>query len=381
MAILSIMVTVNISQSVSEAVNAILVWFLPFFVGVSVFRTNRDIMLIVRTIVICAIFVAIVGLADFVQEKNLMIRIMPGFMYDNMMQDPSFAHMLIPQYRNGVYRAPSIFGVSLSFGEFAAFVAPLGAFFLLYGSGIRDRALGFVVVLTSFLGVYVSGSRGANGSLIVAIVVLVGLWIVRERKINPYGLLAPTMMAMAVVGFSAILALTMVSNKAHDAIFGVDDPMSTQARVNQWEIGRPKILERPITGYGFATSGIVLAYGDPDFLTVDSYPLTLMIDTGVPSLVFFIMMVGGAIWSSARAFLADLSIEGAIYGPFASALAGFVTYRWALSQTENHTLIFLVCGMIVASTAPYKQHLVADKPKSAQPPPRKPAAKQPDALN
>ena len=366
MIFLSILTSITPPASISDAANALLTWFLPFFAAVSVCKTDRDIMFLVRTVAVCAIFVGIVGIVEVPLQQNLMVRIMPASMYENMLRDQSFVHMLAPQYRNWQYRAPSVFGVSLSFGEFEAFIAPLGAFFLLSGQGVRDRTLGFIVLVTGLLGVWASGARGANLSLVVAVVVFVGLWILRERKVNPFGLLAPTMMAMAVVAFMAVFGLTMVSQRAHDLILGQDDPLSTQARLNQWELAKPKILENPVTGHGLGTGGDVLGYGDPDLLSVDSYPISLMIETGVPSLVFFLMMVGGAIWVSARASLVDLSQRGAMSAGFASALAAFATYRIALSQRENHSLVFVVCGVIVAGAALSSEASATRKSKFAR---------------
>jgi hypothetical protein len=352
MIFLSIITSVSFAYSLSDATNAVLTWFLPFFAAASIYKTDRDLMYILRIIAICAICVALLGIVEVPLEKNLMVQIMPESMYEGLISDPSFQRMLEGQYRNGLYRAPSVFGVALSFGEFEAFVAPLGAFFFLFGRGALDRLLGFSVVVTSVLGIWASGSRGANLSLIVAIVVFIALWIARERRFNPRGLLAPMIVTLAVAGFGALFALTMVSHRAHDMVFGAEDDLSTQARFNEMDLAMPQILANPITGHGLATSGSVIGYGsNREGYTVDSYPLSLMVETGVPSLVFFVMMIGGSIWTSARAYLGDPSQRGAINGAFASALAAFAIYRMALSQRENHSLVFIVCGMIAASAA------------------------------
>ena len=49
------------------------------------------------------------------------------------------------------------------------------------------------------------------------------------------------------------------------------------------DFGRPKILARPLTGYGWGMSGEVVGfYNAAGVPSVDSFALTLLIDMGIP---------------------------------------------------------------------------------------------------
>jgi O-antigen ligase len=348
MIFLSILTSVEPLASLAGITDVILEWYIPFFAVLTVLRTDREILLYLRIICVSAIFIAVVGVADSLTERNLMVDLLPNAIYQNMMQDWSFRQMIeTPQFRNNLFRAPSVFGVSLSFGEFEAIVAPLGAFFFLHGRGAADRIFGFAVGVTVVLGIVASGSRGAYSSLIGGTGAFIGLWVLRERKLNPSSLMAPAIMVMGAAGFGAVFALLMVSQRAYDSVIGDVDP----GRQEQYNRSIPLILENPITGHGFAEGARVVGYGPKEAPSLDSYVLSLLVETGVPGFVFFVLMVGAAIYLAARANVLDPSQRGAMNGALASALAGFLVYRLALSQTENQPLMFWICGMIAASSA------------------------------
>jgi hypothetical protein len=349
---LSIPTSIEPVWSISQSSYALLEWFIPFFVVVSVIKTDDDLVRLLRLICVCAIFVAAVGLADFFRERNLMVDILPQSIYQNLLQDKSFVRMIeYPQYRNGWYRSPSVFGVSLSFGEFVAMVAPLGGFFFLQGTTGRDRILGFVTGLLCLISIFASGSRGGYLALIVSAPVFAGLWVLRERKLNPNSLAAAVIFAFALAFFGAVFTLLMSSHRAFQTVYGNDlDQGSTQGRFDQWHMAMPKILSNPITGHGFANGGAIVGWGVPgEFYSVDSYPLSLVVETGVPSLAFFSLIILGAAWIAGRASLFDLSPRGAMNGAMASALAAFAANRLVLSARENHVLAFTICGMVAVS--------------------------------
>ena len=124
---------------------------------------------------------------------------------------------------------------------------------------------------------------------------------------------------------------------------------SDDARRAQWAMAWPHILSNPLTGHGFDMGATVVGYGS--FITngtsLDSYPVSLLVETGVPGLIFFVLPIAGALWFGAREYLTDPSPRGSIAGGIACAIFAFGVYRLVLSQHENHTLYFLFLGSMI----------------------------------
>src|SRR5262249_1180057 len=159
----------------------------------------------------------------------------------------------------------------------------------------------FVTSVLCLFSIFASGSRGGYLALIVGAPVFVGLWALRERKLRPHSLTAPLIVAMGVVCAVAILGLLASSHRAFQTVYGDDLAQgSSESRFAQWRMAMPSVLSNPITGHGFANGGSIVGWGVPDALSVDSYPLSLVVETGIPSLAFFTLMLLGGIWIAGR---------------------------------------------------------------------------------
>jgi O-antigen ligase len=118
-------------------------------------------------------------------------------------------------------------------------------------------------------------------------------------------------------------------------------------RLLQWEMALPHIIANPVTGHGIGNSGEIVGYGGGGVFSVDSYPITLLVELGVPGLLLFYCMIGFAIWIGLRLYLTDMNEKAAVAGPLACSLVAFAAYRTALSQQENHTLVFMLVGLML----------------------------------
>jgi len=206
MIFLSIATSIHPTGSLSQATDALLTWLIPFFCVVSTVKTDRELLTIFRVVCLCGVFVGAIGFADFVLQRTIMIDILPRPVFDNMMQDISFARYVNhPAFRNGAFRASSVFGVALSFGEFAAMLAPLGGFLLLSGRGFSDRLLGGAAIAASCLGVVAAGSRGGYIASFAGWAVFAALWISRVGMTRPRSLAPPIMTAIAAIFFGSLV--------------------------------------------------------------------------------------------------------------------------------------------------------------------------------
>jgi O-antigen ligase len=139
------------------------------------------------------------------------------------------------------------------------------------------------------------------------------------------------------------LMLIVFWQRMNRMVVGYDDG----DRMLQWQLAMPQIESNPITGHGMGTSGILVGYHlEAGVPSVDSYIITLLVETGVPGLLLFFATIAIAIWMGLRVYLSDKDPRASIGCALACSLIAFATYRTALSQTENHSLVFFIIGLI-----------------------------------
>ncbi len=135
----------------------------------------------------------------------------------------------------------------------------------------------------------------------------------------------------------------MFSHSLHDMVLGgAAQAGSTDARYVQWAAGMPFIKSNPITGHGFGLGGVIIELGQ-----IDSYILSLAVETGILGLVFFMGLLTLPVWYGLRNYLSDMSESGALAGALACSFVGFIMNRLVLSQKENHPLIFSLLAIVI----------------------------------
>ena len=82
---------------------------------------------------------------------------------------------------------------------------------------------------------------------------------------------------------------------------------------------------------------------------IDSYILSLVLEIGVPGLLFFLGSLLLPIWYGLRSYLSDMSEYGALAGALACSIIGFTENRLVLSQRENHMLIFSLLAIVIVA--------------------------------
>ena len=351
MVFISIVTSISPAQSLTGAVNVVLEWYVPFIAVLYVLRKDEDVERLFLLILSCAIFTTVMGLIEYKVQHRIYLDLMPkSFIVHLAENNPRFAAMVqTTSMRNGQYRASSLFGNALTFAEFEAMVAPLGVVFMIHGRTLFKRLFGAAVVAFCCAGIFVSGSRGGILSFLVASATFISLFVIRNRLMQPRGLAWPLFGMVGVAGAVVVgLAITLVG-RIHGVVTGGGaGTMSDDGRREQWRLGWPHILANPITGHGYDMSGTVIGWapapGAPP--SVDSYALTLLVEMGVPSLLCFFGMTLFCAWIGARRYFRDPTWAGALSAGLASSLIGFSFYRLFLSQTENHTLLFLMIACV-----------------------------------
>ena len=312
-------------------------------------RSMDDVRSLLKLISFLSLFVTALGVADFVAQRNYALAIMPGSLVSSLMaSNPSFALLVgANPFRNGFYRAFSIFNVPLSYGEFVAMVAPLGAFFVVHGDNYRERLFGTIVVISVLASLFVSGARGGSIAFLVSMPVFVTLWIVRSSRINPRSMIGPLGGAFAFSGLLSLFGLIVAWGRLRVMIFGGGaEAYSDTSRIDQARLALPHILANPITGYGVGNAAEVIGYHLPGGgLTLDSSILTLLVETGVPGFPVFFRRdrLRGLVDGDRLSRRKDRDFAMGV--ALACSFIAYTIYRLVLNQRENQSLLFILFGI------------------------------------
>jgi O-antigen ligase len=346
MAGLSILTSVTPEESFSALTDLILSCYVPFLALIYIAKDKTDLILILKILCFCALFITGAAVVEFVTQRNFFVQIFPTSMLNSLISSNPSLEQLLPglqHYRNGRYRSQSIFVTPLSFSEFEIIVIPIGLFFALHRKGWFEKALGWAVVIGGVVGIFCSGSRGGWLGVLVSLPLFVAMWSIR-KAMHTKGSLAPAIVGLiGSMGFLCLIGLLAFSHQAHDMVMGgAAQANSTQARFDQWAAGMKYIISNPITGHGFASGGTIFQ----DY-TIDSYALSLVIETGIPGLLFFTGLCLLPVWYGLRGYLSDMSESSALAGALACSFLAFTANRLVLSQKENHMLIFSLLAIVI----------------------------------
>jgi O-antigen ligase len=186
--------------------------------------------------------------------------------------------------------------------------------------------------------------------------VFVVIGSIRKGKNNRVSL-APAIVGLTgLISFTVVIVLILVWTRAHNMVLGGGDAAaSNNGRYEQWVAGIPFIKANPITGHGFTTGGYLIAQ------SIDSYILSLLLETGLPGLIFFVGLLLLPVWYGVRNFLYNMSESGAVAGALACSFLAFATNRLVLSQRENHMLIFSLLAIVVVMNHEYVRKQVSER--------------------
>jgi hypothetical protein len=340
--------SINKGLSFDHLLTAQTSWTIPFFAGCYILakpgRAWRWAGLAWGT----AVFAGVIGAYEHHLGHVPWAGHIPAILKIN---DPSVAVMLVGGTRFGQHRVQSTFNQSIQLGEYMSLALP---FIIHYAVTLRRPLLKLFAIASIILAIYtilLTQARTGMSGLIISTILYVLYWSYIQWRLHPQRLIGPFMLfsypaLAAVVG----LAILFVGRIRIFVLGGGALSASTLARQVQMKMGIPKVLSHPF-GHGIATAGQALGYYDPSGkLTIDSYYLSVALEFGFLGLIIYYGMFLWAIYTAGRhvALASPTHDETSLIAPVAIALTNFVVIKSVFSETDNHALVFMLLGMLVA---------------------------------
>lgn len=346
--IISAPFSTNITLTVKKFLDNQLNYNEVFFIGCLLFSIRGNATRTIGWLIVLAVLCSFDGFVEYKLEYPPWAHHIPSFM---RVDEATMANMLGSQARStdGIYRVRGPFALSLVFAEYLALCMPFILHWLVTGRSLALRLAMVLAWILVFMAIWITQSRlGAVGA-IVAHIVYLPVWAYRRWKADNSALLGPFILFGTPVAAIVALGVIFSSHTLTAKIMGGPAAAaSNAARATQRAMAIPKVLHNPI-GHGLGQSGTVLGFANAGgYITVDNHYITTSLDLGVLGLVSFYGMFLIAAWIGIKMFVNTTDRETELAGPLAIMFLVFFVIKSVLSQDNNHSLVLLLLGMLVA---------------------------------
>lgn len=334
--------------SVPEFVRQVIIWMLPFCVTLTYIRRPGELMTLIKVLTAAAVVSGVIAIME-TMSGTLMASVLSPLIADNV---EWLRNVQAQKIRDGVFRAQASHTHPLSLGEFQSIMAPFAVAFMLGAKRVPAKiwwALGLGAILA---GAIFTSSRAAFLAIMVSMSAMGGVLTIRAIQNVAYTRWRPVvgLAVLSLIVASPIVAV--VGQKFIAGEGGQSASNSSQARLDQIEQAWPKILKRPVGGYGVGRSTKVLGFWGQG-LTIDNYYLSLALDLGLPGPIMFIGMFAAMGGGAMRRSRAGPKTEQMVYLAFAASAAGIVVCRMVLSLTGNIGVYYVLLGAFAGAGVAY----------------------------
>ncbi len=338
------------SMAIQELLRQIIIWLIPFCIAVTYVRRPRELRIIVWLLTIAAIANAFIAVGEKASGR-LLAEILSPFITG----DAEWIQITTSQkIRDGVFRAQGAHTHPLSVAEFVAMFAPFAIVFAISAKTTLRRLLWAGALFLLLAGAVAASSRGAFLAIAVSLIATGVMLLVRFMRTGTAFRFEPmigfaflSLILIAPVG--AIGAKQVISGEG-----GASASRSSQARVEQIEMAWPKILKRPVFGYGSGRAARILGYWGRS-LSIDNYYLTLALDLGFPGPILFAGVLVFCGTAAFRRMREGPPADQLLYLAFIASLVALATTRSILSLAGNLSFVYILVGAFVGAGA--AQHL------------------------
>ena len=343
----SIVFSDQLTSSINRYVNNQIYWTMIFFVAALAATYPGFVLRIAKVLLWSTIIVLIYSLYEAQSQRVIWIDHLPSFM---KIDAEVIEKVMETQARAGTegYRVRGPYIVALYFSEFLAMAFP----FFVHATAQARRVVPFLALAAATLGMivlmYLTGARSA---MVGIVIVLAGypLFIAVQQRAKKNRSIMGAAVVYGYPAIAAMLALTVVFwRRAHVLILGGGQHQgSSDARAEQWAMSWSKLASHPF-GFGVAQGNENVGYFAPGGkATVDSYFLTVMMDSGFLALPLFILVFMVPAFVAFMYFRDAKNDEMKLLAPLSLALINFSVVKGVLSTENTMPLAFIFVGCVV----------------------------------
>lgn len=360
------MLPIGKMESSGRWVTHSLTWHFSFIITAWIMSKPGNPLQMNRLLLIAAAVTAGVVIPEVILQKPFWVDYIPSFLGI----DPELQEQLqFGVVRGDEYRARSIFVVSLVFAEYLGMLLPFVLLAVISAPTGWRRVLAFALLALVAFAAISTRARSALVALLAVSMAFAAIWVVRRYRKTAKD--QDVISASMLFGFPMAALLTIVAvftlpQLRLRILGGNQHQASDNAREAQWDMAIPEILTNPI-GHGMGSIDRVVPYTNAaGKFTIDSYPINLLIEYGVPGFIAFVGFFATAIYLGVRTFIRAESREEELAGAAAVGITSFLVTRMILSSEGGQYIAFAFAGLIIALYSRQEKRLAsASKPTQA----------------
>lgn len=337
----------------------------PFFLACYLFARQGRPTFAVFTLWAMVIAVSVMGLLEAPQRHSLWAGHIPSFL---KIESETVARIIAGGVRTttGQYRMQAVFSTALGLSEYLGMVTPF-ILHLVFWKALKPWVRIAAAATLPLILIIIIGTDSRFGLMVYFISAMLYLlsWALLQRR-RANNLIGTAIVMAYPVLFALGVAASFVIGRVRAKVWGTGQyDNSTAARVEQFDLAFPKIFTHPL-GHGLGMGADAIGYYTPGgLLSVDSYYLSLVMELGIIGLTAFLVMF---IYLGLKAFLVvvrsyDENSELSLLLPAAISVANFLFIKLVFAQEDNHPLMFVIAGMIVALL--YRSYRVSSQESAA----------------
>ena len=360
---ISIGLSSETSGSIQKFVVAQTTWTASFVIAAFVFLHPGQMRRWAAIFWAMAAFVAVMSIVEYRVGHVLWVGHIPSFL---KIEDESVQRILAGSMRAGTdrYRTQATFGSPLSLAEFIALSLPFVLHFVTARFSRPTRIAAIISIPILLYGCFLTDSKLGTVGCLVGIVLYGFAVAFQNWRKNKQSIVAATVVFSYPAGLCLVAAALMFVGRFRRIILGDSShSSSTDARFTQYEMGFQRLLEWPF-GYGIGMGGDALGFGinTHGMMTIDTYYLSIVLEYGVLGFIIFYGIFAIAIYEGARrsAFAPSQNTDRSFLLPITVSLMSFIIIKSVFSQQENHPIVFMMLGAMVALIATQRRRTASN---------------------
>ena len=348
-------ITLPFSPDTQVSVQKIIVWQVNltavFFISSYVFSKEGRAERWTYVLLAMCLAISTIGIVEYMERRVLWAGHIPSFL---KVETDSVNSILSGATRSatGVYRTKATFSTPLGMAEFLALSMPFVIHLMMGRYRLITRLIAAASLPIMVHAVILTDSRLGVVGTIMSFLLYFMFWAVLRWRRNRSDLLAPAILfASPAVVVATVMATFFVRRLRLMVWGGGAQAASNEGRADQLDKGLPMVLKNPI-GHGPGQAAETLGHhGGGGVLTIDNYYLAIGLEYGV---VGFVAFYGMFILAGYQAGKRAITMSGSgprefdLFVPLTVSLANFIVIKSVFSQQDNHPIVFMMLGMIVA---------------------------------
>lgn len=316
--------------------------FIPAILALILIQNRSNLEKLISSLAWVGVVVVLVGVWEYQIQTTVFSAYLPSFLTGTK------EHIVLsiePKIRDGEYRLQSLFGHPLSYAQYLALVFPILAY--KYILAVKQSSKLFwllMMVLLTFV-MFETGSRSVLPALFIEFGVLLLVLLMVYLRNNKASFIGWTYVVLSPI---VILGGSLAFIKGRNAFMGGSDLAysSTQARFEMWDLGMQRIMAQPLQGligFGHSTSTEMINWRGG--ISIDTYFLTVLIESGVFGFVLFLLTI---LLSSYTAVKVWIKSDYKDYLPIvlAASILGYSVIAFISSLTHLLHVFYIVIALV-----------------------------------